>query len=379
MLRPFWLNKLKAAWEKRPIIWLSGVRRSGKTTIAKMMPDTHFLNCDLPSTARELTDPEYFLKSQQSGSIIVFDEIHRLEDPTTVLKICADEFPTLKILATGSSTLTASSKFKDTLTGRKIDIFLPPVIWPETKNEFNIKNLNLRLQRGGLPEHLLMENYTPEYYSEWIDSFFARDIQELFSVRNRSGFLNLFRLLLRRSGSTVEYSSLSQESGISRPTLSSYIEALSIANAIFLLPPFHGGGKRELIKRPKVYAFDTGFVAFENGWDTLRESEQGTLWEHLVLDSLRTTFSDERIHYWCDKTGREIDFVIKQGREAITIECKLNPDKFDTDNLQNFRTLYESGKNFVVSPHIKKPYTRNIKNLEIIFCDIDHIMLTENL
>ena len=46
--------------------------------------------------------------------VVVFDEIHQLRDPARVLKIGADEFPNLKILATGSSTLAASKKFSDT-------------------------------------------------------------------------------------------------------------------------------------------------------------------------------------------------------------------------------------------------------------------------
>jgi uncharacterized protein len=56
---------------------------------------------------------------------------------------------------------------------------------------------------------------------------------------------------------------------------------------VHLLRPFHGGGKREIVSRPKCYAFDTGFVTFEKGWDTIRTDDRGLLWEHLVLDSLR--------------------------------------------------------------------------------------------
>jgi len=49
------------------------------------------------------------------------DEVHRLDNPSELLKIAADHYPDLKIIATGSSTLGASDRFKDTLTGRKSD------------------------------------------------------------------------------------------------------------------------------------------------------------------------------------------------------------------------------------------------------------------
>lgn len=105
---------------------VSWVRRVGKTTLARMLPDTVYLNCDLPSVCRRLTDPESFYDGLKKGATIVFDEVHRLDDPSRLLKIAADEYPHLKVLATGSSTLAATRKFRDSLTGRKLMIYLPP-------------------------------------------------------------------------------------------------------------------------------------------------------------------------------------------------------------------------------------------------------------
>ena len=48
--RPFWLRRITEAWNEAPIVWLCGVRRVGKTTLASCLdPDqTLYLNCDLP-------------------------------------------------------------------------------------------------------------------------------------------------------------------------------------------------------------------------------------------------------------------------------------------------------------------------------------------
>jgi predicted AAA+ superfamily ATPase len=103
---------------------------------------------------------------------VVFDEIHQLRDPARLLKIGADAFPKFKILATGSSTLGASKKFRDTLTGRKRTIHLVPVLWEELA-AFGV-TLNDRLFHGGLPPALLADAKNPAFYREWMDSFFAR-------------------------------------------------------------------------------------------------------------------------------------------------------------------------------------------------------------
>lgn len=373
--RPFWIQRIYQAWEKRPIVWLSGVRRAGKTTLAQMFPRAAYQNCDLPSVGRQLFDPESFYDSLDKGTIVIFDEIHRLEDPSRLLKIAADAYPHLKVLATGSSTLAATKKFRDTLTGRKHMIYLSPVLWSECTGNFNIKELRRRLLHGGLPEPLLSETKDAAFFSEWMDSFYARDIQELFGIRNRTGFMKLLHLLLRQSGSLIDYTNLARLSDLSRHTVKAHIEAMSIAHAVFLLPPFQGGGRREITRRPKCYSFDTGFVTFVKGWDSIREDDRGLLWEHLVLDILRTAVDDHNLLYWRDKSGREVDFVIKGGREQVdAVECKINPDHFDPAHLAVFRSLYSKGRNYVLSPNIKSSYQRHYGKLQVDFISINQII-----
>jgi predicted AAA+ superfamily ATPase len=372
--RPFWTERIQQAWKERPIVWLSGVRRSGKTTLAKMFHKAVYLNCDLPSVGRRLVDPESFYDSLDKGAVVIFDEIHRLEDPSRLLKIAADAYPHLKILAAGSSTLAATKKFRDSLTGRKHMIYLSPVLWSECIDAFNIKELDRRLLHGGLPEPLLSGKKDSAFFPEWVDSFYARDIQELFGIRNRTGFMKLLHLLLRQSGSLMDYTHLARLSELSRHTVKAHVEAMSIAHAVFLLTPFQGGGRREITHRPKCYSFDTGFVTFVKGWDSIREDDRGLLWEHLVLDTLRTVIDDRNLFYWRDKTGREIDFVIRRNRQQIdAIECKINPDSFDSSNLVVFRSIYSTGKNYVLSPHMKSSYQRRYGSLQVDFIPIEQI------
>lgn len=128
--RLFWQDRVESAWEERPIVWLSGIRRVGKTFLGSSLNNMEYFDCELPSLRAQLDDPEFFFE-QLDGKRIVLDEIHRLSNPSEVLKIAADHYPNVKVLATGSSSLSASKKFSDTLTGRKSEIWLTPMLFHE--------------------------------------------------------------------------------------------------------------------------------------------------------------------------------------------------------------------------------------------------------
>jgi hypothetical protein len=103
-----------------------GVRRVGKSVLCQSLPGCEYFDCELPRVRRLLEDPETFLR-QHGGKRVVLDEARRLPNPSELLKIAADHFPTARILATGSSTLGASARFRDTLTGRKAEVWLTPM------------------------------------------------------------------------------------------------------------------------------------------------------------------------------------------------------------------------------------------------------------
>ena len=369
--RPFWKSRLDRAWSQVPLVWLAGVRRAGKTVLSRELGDAEFLNCDLPHDVARLADPEAFFRSLKKP-LVILDEVHQLSDPSRVLKIATDVFPHLRVLATGSSTLAATRKFRDTLTGRKRSVVLAPVLAEELP-AFGVTDLNDRLLRGGLPPALLAKEPNWEFYAEWLDSYFARDVQEMFRVEKRSAFLLLVELVLRQSGGLLEVTSLAKHAGVSRPTVMNWMEVLQATHVAHLLRPFSGGGRRELISRPKLYGFDTGFVCHARGWDKLRPEDCGLLWEHLVLDTLMAT-PVQKVHFWRDASGREVDFVVpRAGGRVDAIECKWNAEAFDTNALRTFREAYPDGRNLVLCPHVMTAYERLMGGLKIEFLPISEL------
>jgi len=362
--RPVWQTRIAEAHQRAPIVWLTGVRRIGKTTLAKALPGAHLLNCDLPSVAARLADPEEFLASF-AGGLLVLDEVHQLPDPSRVLKIAADTRPELRVVATGSSTLAATQKFRDSLTGRKRVVHLLPVLAEELPT-FGIGGLERRLLHGGLPPALLAAAPPADFYSEWMDSFYARDVQELFRIEKRAGFLSLLHALLRQSGGLVETTNLARLTAMSRPTVGNYLAALEATHAVTILRPYHGGGRQELTHQPKAYAFDTGFVAWARGWSELHDQDRGLLFEHLVLETLQSLVPDGKVQYWRDKQKREVDFVIPRGRGACdAFECKWSATALDPKGLLALRALHPQGRNVLVAPIVGGPRRRLIAGLDV--------------
>lgn len=364
--RPFWINRLEGAWKRAPVAWLAGVRRVGKTTLVKSLGEDRilYLNCDLPVVEDMVAQPEIFFRNCDRP-IIVFDEVHQLREPSRILKIGADQFPHLKIAATGSSTLAATRKFQDTLTGRKRNVRLVPVIWDEI-GSFGNASIEKRLYHGGLPQALLAPRKEPEFYREWMDSFFVRDIQKLFAFRNPEKFNSLFEYILRQSGGLVETTRIAGALGVSRATVDTHIRALEATHAVTIVRPFFGSGQKEIVKMPKIYGFDTGFVSFSRGWDPLRPDDCGILWEHVVLEYLQAHAHDYEISYWRNKSGKELDFVIRRNRtEVDAIECKWNPKQFDAGALKAFRAFYPGGKNYIICPDAGPGYEKSVDGINV--------------
>jgi predicted AAA+ superfamily ATPase len=362
--RRYWLNQIDGAWKRRSILWLSGVRRTGKTSLAQSLDGVEYFDCELPRVRRMLEDPEGFLAGLE-GKRVVLDEIHRLRDPAQLLKIAADHYPQVRILATGSSTLGASRKFQDTLTGRKVELWLTPMVLADLE-DFRRERLEHRLLRGGLPPFFLSQDVPEREFQEWMDAYWAKDIQELFRLERRDSFQKFAELLMTRSGGIFEAQRFATECEASRTTIKNYLRALEATFVAHVIHPYSTHRSTEIVSAPKIYAFDTGFVCYHRGWHELRREDLGILWEHFVLNELQGWLQARDIRYWRDKRGHEIDFILApRGKPPIAIECKWSDAEFDAANLNAFRRAYPKGHNFLVAQDADRVLTRRYADLTV--------------
>ena len=376
--RRFWHARVAQAWLRRSVVWLMGVRRVGKTTLAQSLPDADFFDCELPRVRALLADPESFLAARPDR-VIVLDEIHRLGEPAELLKIAADHYPGIRILATGSSTLGASARFRDTLAGRKAEVWLTPMTCADlaefaagghTSTGGGAPDFRHRLLRGGLPEFFLGSTLPEHDYQEWIDAYWARDILELFRLERRHAFRRLFELILVHSGGIFEATRFAVPCEVSRTTIANYLAVLEATFAVHVVRPYAEGGRAEIVSAPRVYGFDTGFVCHQRGWTELRSDDLGCLWEHLVLNELQAHLGRDQVRYWRTRHGNEIDFVVAgRGCPPVAIECKWAASEFDPAGMRVFRAAYPDGHNFVVAADVSpgRPYQRAIGSIPVRF------------
>lgn len=373
VIRRFWQKKIDIAWRDKTVIWLSGVRRVGKTFLSKSLPDVEYFDCELPRTRRMIEDPEAFLDDLR-GSKVVLDEIHRLRNPSQLLKIAADHFPEVMLLATGSSTLGASTKFKDTLSGRKRDVWLTPMMTHDL-GDFGNDSLPHRFLRGGLPPFFRGRKLPEREFQDWMDAYWAKDIQELFRLERRSSFQRFVELILSNSGGIFEATKYARPCEVSRTTISNYLNVLEATYVAHVIRPYSSHRPTEIVAAPKVYGFDSGFVCYYRDWHELRPDDMGYLWEHFVLNEMHAVLQSRRINYWRDKRGHEVDFILlRRGRKPIAVECKWSADTFDPRNLAALRGRYPGGENYIVAADVDRSYTRKIKGLSIQFVSLQALI-----
>lgn len=301
----------------------------------------------------------------------MLDEIHRLRDPSELLKIAADHYPDVRIVATGSSTLGATRKFRDSLTGRKAELWLTPAISSDLE-AFGLLDLERRLQRGGLPPFLLADELPEADFQEWMDAYWARDIQELFRLERRQAFVRFVELVLSSSGGIFEATRFAGPCEVSRPTIVNYLSVLETTLTAHVVRPFSMGKTAEIVAAPKVYGFDTGFVCYFRGWHALRREDLGLLWEHFVLNELHARLQTHRIQYWRTKQGLEVDFVLaRRGHPPIAIECKWSAADLDPSALRAFARRYPQAETIVVARDVDRSFRRRVGELDLVFSSLE--------
>jgi predicted AAA+ superfamily ATPase len=272
-----------------------------------------------------------------------------------------------RIVATGSSTLGASSRFQDTLTGRKTDVWLTPMTSRDLQ-DFGSEDLDARLLKGGLPPFFLHPEAGERSFQEWLDAYWSKDILELFRLERRSSFNRFAELLFAQSGGIFEASRLAVPCEVSRTTIANYLAVLEATYVVHVVRPWTERRTTEIVSAPKVYGFDTGFVCAFRGIGELRPDDRGGLWEHFVLNELHANLQHRSVHYWRDKRGHEVDFLLVPRRGAqMAIECKWNPDSFEPSGLLAFRRRYPHGGNYVVSARTDAPFERRYGDAVVKF------------
>lgn len=322
----------------RKMVLITGPRQVGKTYLAKqIMAAFHkpqYLNFDSLDDARIIQSRQWAV----NADFLIFDEIHKMKSWKKFLKGVFDTRPDFQsLLVTGSSRLDTFRQSGESLAGRYYYYRLHPLSVKELCDTMDpaeaVDRLNLL---GGFPEPFLSgsEVEAARWRNQYYTDLIREDIMEFSRLHEVRAMRLLVELLRTRVGSPLSYASIAGDLQIAPNTVKRFIEILDSLHVIFLIRPFHTNVARAVLKEPKVYFYDTGFVIGDNGVKYENTCAVCLLKHVHFLQDARG--ESTALHYIRTKDRQEVDFAIsRDGNLNVLIEAKLS-DKSVSPALKYF-------------------------------------------
>lgn len=344
------LNNLNSL---QKISLILGARQVGKTTLIKNIQKTFeakdkrvlYLDCDTEEEKNVInTTSKTSLRQLVSNiDLLVVDEAQRLDNPGLTLKIIYDNFPQVKVLATGSSSFELKNKMSDPLTGRYVDLILYPLSFTEILASQDSANDKLaKNQADALFPQVLLYGFYPDVYNEGnpqnkqlflnkiAESYLFKDILSFGNIRNSQAIKDLARALAYQIGSEVNENELSGRVKIDRKTVVSYLDILEKSFVIKKIHPYSKNPRREIGRNYKVYFVDLGIrnVLIGDFNPVAIRSDAGFLWENFLFIERMKVFANNNkpfvYNFWRSYGGAEVDYIEKPQDSIIkAYEFKL--------------------------------------------------------
>jgi predicted AAA+ superfamily ATPase len=216
-----------------PIVTIIGPRQSGKTTLAKItFPDYEYCSLEDPDIRQfAANDPRSFLTEYSHH--VIFDEIQRVPELLSYLQGMVDEDNTKgRFILTGSYQLKLRAEVTQSLAGRTALLTLLPLSISEVLAYKDIKTRDEFIYQGFFPRVYNDDLNPTRAYSNYYQTYVERDVRQLINLKNVSIFEKFLKLLAGRVGQIVNLNSLSNDVGVSSPTLK---EWLSVLEASFII------------------------------------------------------------------------------------------------------------------------------------------------
>jgi hypothetical protein len=342
------------------IIVITGPRRSGKTYLLFLLikklitqgispQQIVYINFDdprlLPFNAKDIESilegyRELYPEYRNKVNFMFLDEIQNVKDwEIGIRRIC--DTKKFRIFLTGSSSKLLSKEIATHLRGRAIGFEILPFSFREillakgielekniiySQERFSInKYLNSYLEIGGFPEIVLEENpdLRIRILKEYLETMFFKDLVERYNIKNQPLIRELIKYLVTNTANIFSlnafYKWIKQTYPVTKRTLINYVAFLEDIGLFFLVRKFSYSLKEQTQTPRKCYIVDNGF---RNVYGFKFSEDRGKILENTVFLELKQRQTKNpliEIFYWQDYRKREVDFVVKQGKDIITL------------------------------------------------------------
>ena len=326
--RPLYLERIEQVFQVHPVAALLGPRQCGKTTLARLLasrePTTYF-DLEDPSDRARLANPMQTLDPLKG--LVVLDELQRQPALFEILRVLVDRPGSeTRFLVLGSASPSLVKGVTETLAGRVGFVDLGGF----TIGEAGVGELPRRWLRGGFPRAFLAEDDATslQWRAGFIRTFLERDIPQLGITIPAETLRRFWTMTAHYHGQIWNAAEFARSLGSAENTARRYLDILSGAYMLRVLPPWFENLAKRQVKAPKIYLRDSGILhallQITGLHDLLGHPKLGASWEGFVLEQLLTLFDTRDAYYWATHAGAELDLLIFHGGRRYGFEFKYN-------------------------------------------------------
>jgi uncharacterized protein len=361
------LNHIKNGFNRSPIVSITGLRQSGKTTLAKEFASQHQGSCthfDLedPRSLARLSEPMTALESL--SGLVVIDEVQRLPAVFPVLRVLVDrEGNPARFLLLGSASPILIKEISESLAGRvallEMDGF--------NLMEVGTDKSKLLWNRGGLPPSFLAgsEESSLMWRQDFMTLFVERDLPQFGVTFTSTTMRRFWAMLAHYHGQTWNASELAKSFDVSQAIIRKKLDILTGAFAIRQLPAWYENLGKRTVKSPKIYLRDSGLLHALLDLSTLEQLEShpklGSSWEGFCIEQILSITGSSHAYFWGTHAGTELDLFLLLNGKRIGIEVKYSDGPTTTRSMRQALEDLSLDHLFVVYPGKENyPLDKNI-------------------
>lgn len=362
--RVYDLEKLVAPGK---VLVIYGPRRVGKTTLLNSYLSAAKAKYKLDSGDNIRT--RHVLSSQDFPSILEYaagydllaiDEAQQVPNIGMGLKILVDQVPSLKVIATGSSSFDLAGAIGEPLTGRKTTITLFPIAQMELLEKHNRHELRERLDDflvfGSYPEVVIAKSRREKIavLEELVNSYLLKDILSLDRVKNSQVLLDLLKLVAFQIGGEVSLNELAVHIKLDVKTVGRYLDIFEKAFVLKRIGGFSRNLRKEIVSKAKYYFLDNGIRnAVVTQFNPLESrNDVGLLWENFLAAERMKKCAYHDLHgssyFWRTYDGQEVDWVEEREGKLLGYEFKWS-DRAKRKAPKDWRGTYANAELAVIN------------------------------
>ena len=328
-----------------PGVVVTGPRQSGKSTLCRHVFDSYakYNLEDIALRESIKLDPKAFLNN--CGEKVIIDEVQHVPELLSYIQIIVDEFPDRRFILTGSNNFALMESITQSLPGRAVMFTLLPMSLDEL-GDYSLSPTDELLFNGFYPSVVTGLRPADRFYPNYYTTYIERDLRQLKNLTDIGSFHKFIRLVAGRAGCEMNASLLANETGVSSPTIKSWMSLLEASYIAFLLTPYYANLNKRLTKTPKVYFYDTGLLCFllgiEDAGQLATHPLRGAIFENLaVIELLKERFNQGKLsnlHFYRENSGREADIIRMDGDKLVAYEVKSS-QTFNKSFVRNLNYL----------------------------------------